>query len=228
MAKKRWVYIWTAKIRWSEKALQTIAGKKIETKGAGRTDRGVHALDQKVTFNLDLNISPEKIKKILNNLVKPYIFVNSICVVPSYFHPRFNTIKKEYVYIINNGKYNPLKYDYELYFPYKLDYKLMKKCAKEFIGIHNFKNFVSGERNNYECIIYAINFKKYKNKITIKFTGQSFYRYMVRNLVGAILDVGRGKAKIEDVKKALKNCNKPIRFSTASPNGLYLNKIYYE
>lgn len=210
-----------------EDALRIIAKEKIETKGAGRTDRGVHAYDQKATFNLNINIDCEHLKIALNSLLAPYIYITNVKTVKDDFHPRFNVIKKEYIYKINLGEYNPLLYDY-MYEPnYKLNIEKMKECANLFIGVHNFKNFTSGERNNYECIIYNIEFKESNNILEIKFTGKSFYRYMVRNLVGAMLDVANNKASLEDIKNALDYPEIKIQFKTAIPNGLYLNKIEY-
>ncbi len=211
-----------------EDALSIIAKERIETKGAGRTDRGVHAYDQKVTFRIDINIDEEHLKTAINSLVVPYIYIHDVKRVPDDFHPRFHVLQKEYIYKINLGAYNPLYYDY-IYEPnYKLDIAKMKECAKFFLGVHNFKNFTSGERANYECIIYDIEFSEKNNILEIKFTGKSFYRYMVRNLVGAMLDVANSKASLDDIKNALEHPEIKRQFKTAIPNGLYLNKIEYE
>jgi len=211
-----------------EEALSIINKKKVNIKGAGRTDRGVHALDQKATFDLDINIEPLKLQKALNSLVKPYVYITNVKVVNEDFHARFSTLKKEYIYKINLGKYDPLKKDYYYEPEYKLCLIEMKKCSKLFIGIHNFQNFVGGTRTNYDCIIYNIKFKKRKNILEIKFSGKSFYRYMVRNLVGAMLDVSSKRVSIKDIEEALNNPTKNKRFSTADASGLYLNKIYYK
>ena len=211
-----------------EEALKVIAKEKIETKGAGRTDKGVHAYDQKVTFNLNINIDCSHLKLALNSLLVPYIYITKVQMAPDDFHPRFNVLKKEYIYKINLGTYDPALYDY-MYEPnFKLNINKMKECAKEFLGIHNFKNFTSGQRNNYDCIIYDIRFSKKKDILEIKFIGKSFYRYMVRNLVGAMLDVANDKASLDDIKNALQNPEIKKQFKTAIPNGLYLNKIEYE
>ena len=211
-----------------EDALSIIAKEKIEIKGAGRTDRGVHAHDQKATCELNINIDEEHLKLALNSLVAPYIYITDVREVNNEFHPRFNVVKKEYVYKINLGDYNPLYYDYMFEPNYKLNIDKMKECSKIFIGVHNFKNFTSGERNNYECIIYNIEFKESNNILEIKFNGKSFYRYMVRNLVGAMLDVSNNKASLEDIKEALEHPEITKQFKTAIPNGLYLDKIIYE
>lgn len=210
-----------------EEALTIINKKPIEIKGAGRTDRGVHALDQKASFNLDINIEPSNLQRALNSLVKPYIYITDVKIVNDDFHARFNVLQKEYVYKINLGEFNPRLEDYMFEPNYKLDIKAMKKCSKLFLGTHNFENFVAGERDNYECPIYNIKFKIKNDILEIKFTGRHFYRYMVRNLVGAMLDVGRGVATLKEVKEALYNHNMPKQFQTAVPQGLYLNKISY-
>ncbi len=210
-----------------EEALSIIAKEQIAIKGAGRTDRGVHAYDQKATFNLNINIDEEHLKLALNSLVAPYIYITDVRSVDDDFHPRFYVLKKEYIYKINLGEYNPLLYDYMFEPNYKLNIGKMKECAKLFIGVHNFKNFTSGERDNYECIIYDIEFIETNNILEIKFIGKSFYRYMVRNLVGAMLDVSNNKASLEDIKEALVHPEIKKQFKTAMPNGLYLNRIEY-
>ena len=211
-----------------EDALSVIAKEHIEVKGAGRTDRGVHACDQKVAFNLNINIDSNHLRLALNDLLAPYIYIRDVKIVPDDFHPRFHVLQKEYIYKINLGAYNPLYYDYMFEPNYKLDIAKMKECAKFFLGPHNFKNFTSGERPNYECIIYNIEFNEKNNILEIKFTGKSFYRYMVRNLVGAMLDVANSKANLDDIKNALEYPEIKRQFKTAIPNGLYLNKIIYE
>ena len=103
----------------------------------------------------------------------------------------------------------------------------MKECSKIFLGIHNFKNFTAGERDNYKAIVKEINFIKNGDILEIEFVGKSFYRYMVRNMVGAMIDVARGKHSIKEVEELLKNWNKKGQMQTASPNGLYLACVYY-
>lgn len=211
-----------------EEALSIINKSPVEIKGAGRTDRGVHAKNQKASFDLSINIDEEHLKMALNSLIKPYIYVTDVKIVDNDFHARFNVLKKEYIYKINIGEYDPLKVDYELQINRELNIEKMMSVANIFLGIHEFNNFVAGDRDNYECIIYNIEFELKEKVLEIKFIGKSFYRYMVRNLVGAMLDVEKGKNTLEDIKYALDNPNVDKRFSTALPNGLYLNKIEYE
>ena len=210
-----------------EHALSIINKTDVEVKGAGRTDKGVHALGQRAHFDLDVDVPIDRLKTALNDILPGDIRIISIEKVTQDFHARFNVTKKVYEYKINTGEYDVFKNNY--YYQYKYDFNIdiLKEVASLFIGVHNFKNFVSGERDNYEAIIYNIDINKDNDIITITFEGKSFYRYMVRNLVGAMLDVARGKATIEDVKNMLDNYDIDKHLSCAPANGLYLNKIYY-
>lgn len=209
-----------------EAALLKINKKPVTIKGAGRTDRGVHASGQKASFDLDINISAERLKNAINSLLNDYVYVKDCKVVNDKFHARFNVKKKKYVYKINLGEYNPIIADYAFCCPYKLNISKMKKCSKLFIGVHDFHNFVSGEREDYTAIIYNINFKRKKDILEISFIGKSFYRYMVRNLVGAMMEVGRGKQELFKVKEMLITKEKMFLF-TAPACGLYLEDIEY-
>ena len=209
-----------------EKALTKIAKKEIIIKGAGRTDAKVHAYSQMAHFDLDLNISPNQIKKAINSLVGKYIYIKDCQKVDDNFHARFSVKQKTYEYKINLGEYDPLKSDYYLQIQEQIDIKKMKKASKLFLGIHDFENFVSGEREDYKAIIYSIKLKQKKNILTIIFKGKSFYRYMVRSLVGALLDIGTGKKTIKQLREAIdKKSNQ--KFSVALAQGLYLVDIKY-
>ena len=210
-----------------ENALSIINKADVEVKGAGRTDKGVHALGQRAHFDLDVDVPIDRLKTALNDILPGDIRIISIEKVTQDFHARFNVTKKVYEYKINTGEYDVFKNNY--YYQYKYDFNIdiLKEVASLFIGVHNFKNFISGTRENYEAIIYNIDINKDNDIITITFEGKSFYRYMVRNLVGAMLDVARGKATIEDVKNMLDNYDIDKHLSCAPANGLYLNKIYY-
>lgn len=209
-----------------EEALTKINKAEVSIKGAGRTDRGVHANDQKVSFSLDQNVPVDGLKEALNSILKPYIYVKDVKQVDDDFHPRHNVEKKRYVYKINMGEFNPLYTDHITQLDYSLDVSKMKEVAKLFLGVHDFHNFVSGEREDYTCIIHDIKFKMEENILNIIFEGKSFYRYMIRNLVGAMIEVGRGKIDIEQVVLML-NSDAELTTYTASAQGLYLDKIWY-
>lgn len=196
----------------------------IKIKGAGRTDRGVHAHGQRAHFDFDNKINIKDLKKYLNTNLKD-LRIKNIKQVTDEVHSRFSVKKKCYSYKIsfNKNDYNSNYVTYQKI----LDVKLMKEASKQFLGVHNFQNFVSGTRDNYECIIYKIKFKKMFNKLTIYFYGKSFYRYMVRNMVGALIDVGKYKVDPIRITQLLSMEKTDKMLSTAPAKGLTLEKIYY-
>ncbi len=209
-----------------EEALTKINKHSVDIKGAGRTDRGVHANGQCFSFKLDVNIDIEGLKDGLNSLVAPYVYIKDIKEVDEDFHARFSVLKKKYIYKINLGEYDPKLTDYVYQSKYNLDIDKMKEVAKLYLGVHDFHNFVSGERDNYDCIIYDIDFEEKDNILNITFEGKSFYRYMVRNLVGMMIEVARGKEDISKVEEMLNSIDE-IHGYTAPACGLYLENIEY-
>ena len=207
-----------------ELILSTFFHKEIIIKGAGRTDRGVHAKGQCAHFDVDTDFNTSELKRYMNKKLD-YAKIRSVTRVSDDFHARFSVLRKHYSYKISFNR-NDFNNDY-CFFQKNLDIKLMKKASKLFIGIHNFQNFVSGTRDDYTCIIYKIKFVYFNKHLTIHFYGKSFYRYMVRNLVGALVDVGKGKASNEDILRLLNGEKTDKMLSTAPAKGLTLLKIYY-
>ena len=210
-----------------EEALTIINKKEVIIKGAGRTDVGVHALGQCAHFDLDVEVPEDRLKNAINSIVAPYIYVLECKIVTNDFHARFSAVRKKYVYKIMLGDYNPLKFDYYLFYQKDFSVDKARDCAKLFIGKHNFHNFVSGERDNYDGIIYSIEFRMLDDEIDIVFEGKSFYRYMVRNLVGAILDYNEGKCDIFLVERMINDATFNHQLRTAPAMGLYLEGVYY-
>ena len=142
------------------------------------------------------------------------------------FHARYDVKKKTYVYKINTGKYKSKYNGYYYQIKYDFDIRSMKKASKLLVGTYDYHNFVSGYRDDYTSTIYKIKIKKYGDILTFKFVGIGFYRYMVRHLVGALLDVGKGKIDIHVIENMLdKDINKTL--SVVPAEGLYLEKIDY-
>lgn len=210
-----------------EKALTKINKTFVAVKGAGRTDRGVHAFNQKITFDLDVNIPTDHIKEAVNSIIDKSIYINDVVEVADNFHARFDAKKKIYEYVINLGEYDPIDNDFICNYNRKLNINKMKKASKYLLGFHSYKAFTSGERENYNSVIYKMKFKKKKDILLIRFIGKSFYRYMVRNMVGALIMVGEGKIEPIDIKKMLDKEKNLFNYKTASPNGLYLVDVQY-
>lgn len=210
-----------------ERVLTKINKTIVVVKGAGRTDRGVHAIDQKVHFDLSVNIEPEKLRMAINSRIDDAIYVNSCEIVADDFHARFDVKEKTYNYIINESEYDPLINDYVYNYNNRLNIKSMKKASKYFLGEHTFEAFTSGERENYNSAIYKIKITRNHGMINIKFVGRNFYRYMVRNMVGALIKIGQDKEKPEIIKEMLDTNKSKYNYTTAPANGLYLVNIKY-
>ena len=105
----------------------------------------------------------------------------------------------------------------------------MKDASKVFLGTHDFRNFISGENDKTVTTIYSITFnKKMDRRLEISFIGTGFYRYMVRNLVGALIEVGKYKISKETLKNMLDTIENKKCLPTAPPEGLYLSKVWYK
>ena len=209
-----------------EKILSKCLEEKIVIKGAGRTDAGVHALDQCAHFDTDKEFSNE-ILKLINEKIEPDLEITSFKKVQNDFHARHSVKEKTYIYRIVNGVLSDNQIGYYYQVKKSLDIKKMKETCKLFVGNHDFHNFVSGKRDDYTSIIYDVNLSVKNNIIEIKFRGIGFYRYMVRHLVGAIVDVGKSRVDISDVKYLLDNPQIDKKLSVAPACGLYLTKIVY-
>lgn len=211
-----------------ESALSVINKSPVVIKGAGRTDILVHANSAGAHFDLDMDILESRLLGAINSIVHPYIHVLECKKVSDSFHARFSVVEKRYVYKIWCGEYDPKRYDYYLMYDKKLDMDKLRECANVLIGKHNFHNFVSGKRDNYDMDIKSIEVIKNGMEVDILFVGKSFYRYMVRNLVGAMLDYNEGKCTIDLIKKMVKEEDFSYQLSCASANGLYLDNVSYE
>lgn len=211
-----------------ERVLTICNEKPVKVTCSGRTDKGVHALEQICTFTLDKTITPYKLKGFLNRQLKPYIYINQcLQIEDKTFHPRFSAQSKIYKYIINTGPFDTIKNDYLYNFNKPLDISKMKKIAQLFIGLHNFKAFVIGKHHSYEATIQEIDIKKENQYIIIQIRGDHFYTYMVRNLVRILILIGSDTIKEDTIKTMLETQKKIIEYSPAPPTGLYLEKIFY-
>jgi len=210
-----------------EKVLTKLNKTKVFVKGAGRTDRGVHAKEQVCHFDLNINITEHGLKQAMNSLLPSDIYVNYIKIVDNDFHARFLVKEKTYQYVINVGEYNAIDNKYLYNYCRNIDILLIKKISKILIGKKSFKAFVSGERESYNSYLKKIKIKKKNNLIFITFIGTSFYRYMVRNMVGSLLAVSEGKITKEEFTAMVNTGNKIKNYLTVPSSGLYLENIKY-
>lgn len=216
-----------------EKALKKLnGGKEVSLVASGRTDAGVHAIHQRAHFDFDKDIPLNKLKQGLNSLLPDDIFVSSITIVNDKFHARFDAKAKEYIYKINMGTYNPIEKDYVYQYNKKLDIPEMERALKYVEGTHDFRSFIKidEEKDDYVRTIIQTNLirdTKNVNFITISLFGTGFMRYMVRNIIGTLIEIGEGKYKSEQMIEILNAKDRTKAGMCAPACGLYLKDVYY-
>ncbi len=213
-----------------EKAIQKVFEKKCRLFGAGRTDSGVHAKGQVANFKTVAKISLQKIKAALNANLPEDIVIKKAEEVSLDFHSQFSAKKKKYKYILYNSKSpEPFLSRYSWQVMYKLDLSLMKKEAKILIGKHDFKSFQATDKKDRASVrtIENIVVKKRGKQISIELTGNGFLYNMVRNIVGTLIDIGRGYLASGSMKIILSKKNRSLAGPTAPAKGLFLMKIEY-
>lgn len=213
-----------------EKALTKVNNnEKTNAVATGRTDKGVHALCQYAHANINVDITEDKLKRALNSNLPADIHVIEAKIVPDNFHARYNVKSKEYKYYINIGEYNPLERNYVFQYNHYLNVAAMKEAIKVFIGTHDFRAFVTENKEKENCIrtITDASISQNNEKIEITFRGNGFLRYQVRNMVGILIRVGENKLVTEDVKKILESKDRQKAGKTAPATGLYLTLVQY-
>ena len=215
----------------SEKVLKEVNnGKHVDIVSSGRTDKGVHALDQVANLDIDVSITPYKLKRAMNSNLSDEIHINSVKEVPSDYFVRHHVIKKEYHYYINMGEFNPVMRNYIYQHCYPLNVPKMVEVIQYFKGEHDFRAFVTENNVKENCVrtIYQVSTDEDDNILDIKFVGNGFLRYQVRNMVGALLKVGTGKIEPSVVKEILDSKVRGKNGATAKSCGLYLVKTTLE
>lgn len=214
-----------------EKVISRILSNETKIYGSGRTDAGVHALAQTFHFDSDKELDVKRFMNSLNELLPEDIRILSVEKVSDDFHARFSAISKTYLYKIRNSKVsNPFSFNLEYTLGQTLDVEKMVEASKLFIGEHNFQNFTSKEEDEQKFLrnIGEITIIPDKNNIEIILKGNGFMRYMVRMIVGNLIQVGLGKLTKEDIQEALNNpVRKPSSYK-APAHGLYLKEVIYK
>ena len=216
-----------------EEALTKInGGVPVSLCASGRTDAGVHAYNQRAHFDFYKDIDHTKLKKAINSLISDNIYVKNLFKVEDTFHARYNVKAKEYIYKINMGIYNPIEKDYVYQYNKKLDIGEMERALKYIEGTHDFRSFVKTDetKDNYVRTIVQtslIRDIKAVDKITISILGTGFMRYMVRNIVGMLIEIGEGKYKSENIIDILNLKDRKEAGKCAPACGLYLKDVYY-
>jgi tRNA pseudouridine38-40 synthase len=191
--------------------LRQLTQENVAVQATGRTDAGVHALGQVCSFRTQSGLSPGDFHRALNALLPPSIRIVKAEEVGPNFSARFSARGKVYRYRMYRGRVvPPMLWRYVLYYPFPLDEGAMRNAAARFVGVHDFTSFAAStgsEEDDKERVmereIYSTELVRSPDDEELVFTvhGRSFLRYMVRKMVGTLLDVGRGKLQPEDIDR---------------------------
>ena len=212
-----------------EKVLSKILNTTTKIYGSGRTDAGVHAFGQTFHFDAKEITDLGKFKYSLNSLLPSDIHIINIENKDDSFNARYDVKDKTYSYYINTGEYDLFYRNYMYQLLRSLNIKKMEQCLSLFIGKHNFQNFTSKEedKDNYIREIYSANLSIDKDIVKITFNGNGFMKYMVRMIVGTLIEVGLDRLDIDMVKQYLEQKERKVVSFKAPANGLYLEKVNY-
>lgn len=219
-----------------EEALRTALRRDVTTSGAGRTDTGVHALGQTVSYpEAADDLDPHTLLRSLNALAGPDIVVTGVRRASAGFDARHSALAREYRYRIVPGPVPPLFLsDVAWWVKGTVDLNAMRSACVPLIGEHDFRSFcvtdsAEGKRTlrDIEMIDIASGEELGEHCVTIRVVGRSFLHSMVRIVVGSLVDVGRGKKPVEWLGEALGRCDRSAAGPTAPPTGLTLWYVTY-
>lgn len=214
-----------------EKALTTMTGKPVSLAGSGRTDAGVHAMGQTASFSSDAGLGPDTYLKGLNSLLPDDILIKDCESVDPAFHARYDALSKIYQYrILNRDMPSVMERHYVWHIRRRLNVKAMQEAASFFVGKHDFKAFEgtgSPRTSTVRHVIHAGIRETDDHHVLFDIEAEGFLRYMVRNMVGTLVDVGNGRIIGKGVKRILLSRDRNQAGATAPARGLFLMKVNY-
>jgi tRNA pseudouridine38-40 synthase len=208
-----------------ETALATLSGgERRPVDGAGRTDAGVHASGQVISFTYDGSLSGAELTRALNGLLPPDVAVRDARRAPDEFHPRYAARYREYRYTVWNGPRSPLRERTALGVRVPLDTDAMARAATVFEGRHDFTAFGSADRQPVRTV-HSVRVRRDGRLVTIDVRADAFLRGMVRRMVAALLEVGKGQLKQTDLAAALAAREPALDGAAAPAKGLCLRSV---
>ena len=234
-------------------ALSRLTGESTLPQGSGRTDAGVHALAQVASFPLAAPIPPENLYRALNRKLPPSIRVLEAVIMPdAAFHARHSAIAKTYEYrILQTASCSPFLARYVHAYPRILDFAALQQAARIFVGEHDFRSFAASDEDltarNVQAAgsdqpgippkstirtIFASDWTEQPTAdgklLVYRVRGNGFLHHMVRNLVGTMLDAGRGHLTVDQIPRILAARSRPEAGPTAPARGLFLHSVEYK
>lgn len=217
-----------------EKALKIInKNNPVRIHPAGRTDSGVHAKAMVFHFDFPKSIPKEGVFKALNVLTPSDMTLNKLELVTDEYHARYHAVKKTYTFRIDNNQLpNPFTRNFVFHHPYKLDRKRAEEALGYLIGEHDFTSFCSAKTDKEDKVrtIYqaSVEVNEETNEWVFTFTGDGFLYHMIRIIMGTLLPIADGRNEPISMKEILEAKDREAGGQTIAPNGLWLEKIFYE
>ncbi len=212
-------------------ALEKITGARTHADASGRTDSGVHAAAQIVSFRTESPIPCENLVKALNGVLPHSIRVYSAEEAAEDFHARFQAVAKTYRYFLYRGAVcPPHRWPYVHHFPYPLDLAAMQQAARHFAGEHDFTSLASTQEvpeGSRVRTLFSSEWATSGDEWTYSARGSGFLHHMVRNLVGTMLEVGKGNMPPAAIPKVLAALDRSAAGPTAPAKGLWLISVEY-
>ena len=200
--------------------------------GCSRTDAGVHANSFYFHMKTQKRIPCENLIKALNCALPGDIAVLSCKEVPLDFHARYSCKGKEYVYKLWNAPVkNPFLEHLAVFYPYPIDAEMLDQAAKAFVGTHDFKAFcAAGSKKGLDTTrtVYDFSVRREGNLVLFTVRGDGFLYNMVRIMVGTLLKIQEGKIPADGIPLILTKKDRSLAGNTAKPEGLYLNRVFYD
>jgi tRNA pseudouridine38-40 synthase len=214
-----------------ERYLAQMINAPVRLHASGRTDAGVHALGQVVHFDTTSSIAAAAFVRGLNSLLPGDIVVRQAAEVGSDFHARYGARHKTYAYIVyNHAIRSVLHMPYVWHVPQLLDIAAMRTAARVLIGQHDFSAFRASTCSARSPIrhLTQLSIKRRAARLFFVLTADGFLQYMVRNIMGTLVQIGRGTIAADAVPAMLQSRHRPAAGPTAPPQGLFLVQVAYE
>ena len=219
-----------------ERVIGTLEGSPVHVTGSGRTDAGVHAEGQVANVNLTRPFTPDKLKAAINGNLWRDIRIMNVEKAPDDFHARFSATGKTYIYrVINAPVMSPFwrRFAHHEYKP--LDLGRMTDAARLFLGEHDWTAFSSAQADGENRVRMVSDFsieskwdaRASSSLIEFRITAKGFLRYMVRSIVGTVIEVGRGEKDSDTIQTAIIGGDRSLAGKTAPAHGLTLFRVDY-
>ncbi|RKY23610.1 MAG: tRNA pseudouridine(38-40) synthase TruA [Planctomycetota bacterium] len=224
-----------------EEVLEQLFQQEITLEGSGRTDAGVHALAQVASFRVDTGqnrgilkqggrLERKRVGLALNSLLPNDIVVTDVREMQPDFHARHSARGKRYAYyVLNRAIGSALSLHRCYFFPQPLNVAAMRRAARELTGRRSFRAFASEsfKKKSYVRNLSRLSISRRGDLVRFTLEADGFLYNMVRNIVGTLLEVGRGKMTPDDVRRIVKSGKRRLAGPKAPPHGLYLERVFY-